>query len=460
MPPRRSALLAPAVEDATTALTSLPLSVVLHIFSLLPVDCRLRCAEVCRSWRSVLLERSLWTRLVLTFKSGVTAGDDNVDADASDSDSDDEGRWDSLLRCAAARAGGGLQSLQVDTCCVTHTALLEVATANVGTLRELRSNDEVGFADAEAVLRAAPLLQVFATDLICEAPEMQAVRRALRNEAPFGPLRVRHLRANFYDVEAGIEAFADEMAAHASLSKLELEDARLGTPAALDAVVDAALARRMHTVILERCLLTPASAPALARLLSSGALKTLEVSWMVDQLLDAPAAAVLAAALRANSTLTSLALDNVAVWRDPDAAAELLGALHGHASLRVLSLVANHAEAAADRAAAGVALGALIAANTPALTHLDVSDCALGDHGLRALFEALPHNTHLRKLFCDDNGMSGAFARDVLLPAVRANTSLWELDTGMTCDYALEAEALVRRPRPRRSVSGAAAGGQ
>jgi hypothetical protein len=78
-------------------------------------------------------------------------------------------------------------------------------------------------------------------------------------------------------------------------------------------------------------------------------------------------------------------------------------------------------------AAAGAALGALVAANAPALTVLDVSSSNLDDAGLRPLFEALPANTHLRTLNVSYNNTSAAFARDVLLPAVRANTSLTKL---------------------------------
>jgi hypothetical protein len=129
MPPRRSARVAAVVDRETSALSPLPLSVVLHIFSLLPVDCRLRCAEVCRGWRSVLLERSLWTRLDLSDTvSLVREGGDAL------------GALDELLRCAAARAGGGLHTLQVDTHRVSHTALLEVLAANASALRELHAN--------------------------------------------------------------------------------------------------------------------------------------------------------------------------------------------------------------------------------------------------------------------------------------------------------------------------------
>jgi hypothetical protein len=407
MPPRRSARVADAAERATTALSPLPLSVVLHIFSLLPVDCRLRCCEVCRGWRHVLLERSLWTRLDLSATSGVRVPPPQL-----------HDALDKLLRCAAARAGGGLRSLHVNPDHVTPAALLEVAAANAGALRELHAHDDEPFHGftpeaAVALCGAAPLLRIFATDLEGDRTAVQAARRALRNEAPFGPLRVRHLDATFHRVdEADVVAVAADVAAHATLTGLALLHTRLNTVAALDAVVDAALARRVQTVHFYYCFFSPASAPALARLLGSDALTSLanEGGGVVGAL----AARVLAAALRNNRTLTSLTLDNAGVWHDPAAAAELLDALMGHASLRVLDLGFNHV--AADQAAL---LGALIAANAPALTELNVTMCWLGDDGMRPLFEALQHNTHLRTLRCSGNGISDAFAADVLLPAVR-----------------------------------------
>jgi hypothetical protein len=439
MPPRRSARAAAAEERATTALSPLPLSVVLHIFSLLPVDCRLRCAEVCRGWRSVLLERSLWTRLDLTPSSGV-----GVPVGA-------EHHWgamDSLVRCAAARAGGSLQSLRVDVDFVSDFALLQAITANEGALQELHARAEgliqaVGFdvGDAEAFLAAASQLRVFAINLRVDADDVAAVRRALRNEAPFGPLRVECLDAELGGAdEADVIALAADVAAHASMARLTLRGAPLQTPAALDAVVDAALARRMHTVALVSCGIPPDPAPALARLLGGDALATLECCNM--QLLDEPAAAVLAAALRANATLTSLTLYGAGMFSDAAAAAVLLGALTSHASLRVLDLQANQIDIE-EQAAAGAALGALVATNAPALTKLDVSSCDLGDDGLRSLFEALPHNTHLRTLSCLHNGITEAFARDVLLPAVRANTSLRKLKTLPHVPSSVEAERIV-----------------
>jgi hypothetical protein len=77
--------------------------------------------------------------------------------------------------------------------------------------------------EASALLGAAPLLDVLATDLACNGADVQATHRALRNEAPFGLVRVRQLRATLDDEpEAGVVALAADVAAHASLSELTL----------------------------------------------------------------------------------------------------------------------------------------------------------------------------------------------------------------------------------------------
>ncbi len=71
-----------------------------------------------------------------------------------------------------------------------------------------------------------------------------------------------------------------------------------------------------------------------------------------------------------------------------------------------------------------MALAALIAVNTPVLHTLSVSKCNLGDAGLAPLVHALQRNTHLKLLGCWGNGASEAFAREQLLPAVRARPGL------------------------------------
>ncbi len=92
----------------------------------------------------------------------------------------------------------------------------------------------------------------------------------------------------------------------------------------------------------------------------------------------------------------------------------------------------------------GAALGALLAANAPALTVLHVGYCILTDAGMAPLLEALPRNTHLRELNIAGNYISEAFARDVLLPAVRANASLRVLRTSRIMQGEREAEDVVK----------------
>jgi hypothetical protein len=439
MPPRRSARVAAVVERATSALAPLPHAIVLLIFAQLPADARACCACVCLGWRAVIGERSLWTALDLSPSSGVTTA-----------------VTDALLRGAAARAGGELQALNVRSCAaLSGQALLAVARANANALREVRARDRVcngvnrpvilllTLVDTEALLRAAPQLRVLEADVHCGS--VADARRTLHAEGLLAPLRVRGLRVHALTpaAEADVLALATDVASHAWVQELCLVGV-MHTPAALDAVVRAASQRRLTALYFVDCRLTPACAPALARLLSGGALRELLV-WErgAVAVLDAHGAALLAGALRASATLTWLHLGAVGVWRDAAVAAALLGALTAHASLRTLSLSDNSAHDDAGCAAAGALLGALLAADAPALTELDVEHCLLGDAGLRPLFEALPRNTHLRTLVCSDNGITEAFAADALLPAVRANASLRALTAGRTYAGQRSAEDAV-----------------
>jgi hypothetical protein len=132
-------------------------------------------------------------------------------------------------------------------------------------------------------------------------------------------------------------------------------------------------------------------------------------------------------------------LDWACLWREPEAAVALLHALTGHPCLKQLSFADNRFDVDADAAdvvAVGAALGALVAANATSLETLDLTSAFLFDGGMRALFEALPHNTHLRTLQCGDNYLSEEFEQECVLPAVQANTSLWDFDG--TCRTAYD----------------------
>jgi hypothetical protein len=407
MPPRDSARVA---ERVSSALSPLPLPLVLQIFSSLPVDERARAACVCRGWCHVLLERSLWTRLNLSPSSGVRVR-----------------VTDAVLASAAAKARGQLAALDVSGCRgVAFEAVLVAVRANAGALRELRVGVHDGglpqTLDSGRVVRlllAAPQLTACHADVMGMTSAADA-RRMLRNEAPFEVLHLRTVRVEYRAYAAGphVDAVPD-LAAHASLKRVTLSSALLHTLTAMDAVVDAALSRQLISLRLWHCRLVPASAPALVRLLGSGTLTELAIIQQF-QLLDGPTAALLGDALRSNSTLTSLHF-RIMFWQD---AVALLGALTGHRSLRTLNVSDTALEVGL---AVGGALGALIAANAPALKEIDLARSRMSHAALRPLLEALPANTHLRTLNISFNRMSDEFARDVLLPSVRANTSLRKL---------------------------------
>jgi hypothetical protein len=165
-------------------------------------------------------------------------------------------------------------------------------------------------------LEAAPQLVTFHAE-VNNAVGFIDARRMLRNEAPFQSLRLRVLHVVFpADAdEASALTLAADLAAHASLQRVMLNRAPLHMPLALDAVVDAALARELKSLCFANSLLSPASAPALERLLGGATLTTLMISQEGQQLLDGPSAALLGAALHANSTLTSLSFANlVGFW--------------------------------------------------------------------------------------------------------------------------------------------------
>ena len=127
-------------DEALKQLVLSPLfpELVALIFQLVPVDSRLRCREVCRSWCAFLADPRLWRVCNLSAASGVVAE-----------------RTPALLYAAAERAQGALEELDVtgwrglfavevveeeeeedklDT-------LLPVLHSNAGSLRVLRAWD-------------------------------------------------------------------------------------------------------------------------------------------------------------------------------------------------------------------------------------------------------------------------------------------------------------------------------
>jgi hypothetical protein len=455
MPPRRSAVDARNAEQAT-ALSSLPLPLQHRIFLTLAVDMRARCCCVCRGWRDALACASLWTRLDLSRYSGITVA-----------------LTEAVVEGAVRRARGQLYRLDFryrhDS--ERNPQLMRLAPTFADSLRELRlgsvptrsvthqHDEQRPDLSGEALLTALPRLELLELDSVdASYEEAQAVLRA---EAPWTALRFRSLALVTAGpwTPVGPLAGADRVLPFAAaladtslqptLSSLTLYSSDLHPLAVMNAVVDGVLARRLPELELLGC--SPPAAAPLARLLGANVLTSLSFlssSFHMPQAppFDAAGALLLAEALRSSTALTNLSLIRLGMCRDMDAALTVLRAVVGHPSLRSFKL---WGEGEADRSVLGTALSALIAANAPALEELNFASSELGVLGLTPIVEALPLNHHLLKLHIPYHNMDEAFAAEVLLPAVRANTSLRVLYcTGMNAPGpAKEAEELVERRR-------------
>jgi hypothetical protein len=129
----------------------------------------------------------------------------------------------------------------------------------------------------DELLRAAPGLLALHADAICTICDDACL--ALRNDAPFGRLRMHALCVKEVDAD-GAHNLAAQLAecTHASLKELSLYEAELYDSVALGALVDGVRLCGLHTLELSDCNLTPGSVPALARLLRGGStLRTLNI---------------------------------------------------------------------------------------------------------------------------------------------------------------------------------------
>jgi hypothetical protein len=431
--------------DAVT-FASLPLLLAHRIFLALPVDARGRASCVCRAWRDALDDPSLWTRLDM---SAVLVEEDEAE------------RFLAVFLGAVGRARGQLCHLQLSQQYVGLNVLQPVLTANAGSLRELhlgfiraRSNGRVhdDVPSIESAMAAAPQLQVLTTENV--ACKWEDAPRMLRAEALFALLQMRrNLSVGFthedYPAVGGMERVGQFAAALAdatlqpALSHVCVLDADTAQPALMGALVDAALARRLPELMFLNC--TPPAAAPLARLLAGNSLVTLHFNPFRWPFLEAADTALVAGALRVNTSLTKLVLGNAGLYIDNGV---ILGALVGHPSLCELRIFGENTTVE-RRATFGAAFAALIAADAPALHFFVCFNNSLGDAGLAPIVEALALNHHLRELHLSGNGMSEAFARERLLPAVRANTTLWDLrcadqDDEPVPPAAAEADELVR----------------
>ena len=413
----------------------LPQPLLCAVLALLPVDTRLRCAEVCRRWRAACAERSVWAHVHVT----ATHHEKREAIKAQ-------------LYAAVARAAGGVTSLNLDNLYMNRSEIIELVTPNGPSLRELRLRRLSRWSeeDLEALLRAAPRLLVLEACLSTQ--DSSAALPAVRNEGIFAPLRLNGICVEVRnehqgDGEAVLHALLAAAERHAPLRTVSFSSAHELTANAAEALADVTWALRAATLCVCDVTLSPACMPPLARALGSPDLRSVELESLQGQL-DAPGASLLGRALRANSELQNVELGIMELWENPLTAMTLLTALVGHPSEAFLDLSVDWRpyQPGASEAACSL-MFSLIMADT--LYELTAEGCMFEDDVLAAVSAALPHAKSLAKLDLAGNEFTDDAVRHTLLPAVRANESLRKLylEEQHEGDAASEAMALVEARR-------------
>lgn len=298
--------LAPPVDH----FASLPGPLAQAVFALLPVDARLLCVAVCASWRALLSEPGLWSAIDVS--SSPTTGVQRFTKN--------------LFRAAVVKAAGRLRSMDGSGRFVArskskHFELLRsAAEANAGALRELRVAGAwlIPHQQVETLLAAAPGLALLEACVRCTG--MGESHALLRNDAPFGPLRMVDLHVvnthdnDGVDDDSAVAAFSSALASHTHLHRLTVVNAPLSTTVAASAFAAACavLSPSLRALKLAACEATPSTLSALARLVeASPKLNELEIDDESVVLFDdAGVTARFCAAARASPGLTRLQLSD------------------------------------------------------------------------------------------------------------------------------------------------------
>ncbi len=263
-------------------------------------------------------------------------------------------------------------------------------------------NTWLGVEKVSAMFAAAPVLQVLNAQVTDGFTPLLPV---LRNDPPYGPLRISQLCIHFLGRQLAsaaddVRTVAAFVTASESLKGLTLADARFA-PGLLNELIDLVTERRLSRLAVDRSILNADTISAFARLLQRGTLTRLDVGCEGFPPAQDESMPVLCAALRACPTLTSLTLRlkplNGANRR---AVTDLLDAA---ATLPALSELDLSGSVFQDTVDAGRALGAFLAANPPSLRILRVAGCGLGDEGQASILEGFAINTHLHTLDCRGN---------------------------------------------------------
>jgi len=229
----------------------------------------------------------------------------------------------------------------------TLQVILPVLQANAGSLVELRAWDclEPGkrwhflsVLNIEALLAAAPLLRLLECDAGARG-ELSTTTLRLLEEQQFAPVRLQALYLQPMNAPLGVPATAARISLHPSLKRLHVWCVDLRSELALDAVVDLSISQ-LQRLTMVNCNLSPASLPALTRMLGSGCLTELLIYNGLAPLVLGVAVPAFCAALRA-SRLVELALESIWLWHSLEDGLAVIAACTGHPTLRALNLRYN-----------------------------------------------------------------------------------------------------------------------
>ena len=286
---------AQARASPDTVLSPLPSCFVRAVFLLLPADQRLRCVEVSRAWRALLSDTSFWTSLDVSDTCGLIRFSE------------------ALFRAVIAKAGGQLRVLNVSGRGIevlpTRT-LLHALTSNATNLELLYARRTTLYTSAEVVKigKAAPL--AFCHVCLQAVTNVEQARRYLRNEPPYGRLRLHslivHGEGQLNSLES-LEALCSDLIMHSTLANIVIHGASHGTAAAMYIVVNAAIALRLKATGLLGCGCTRTCVPELTRLVCAGTLEEMYIfNGDVELFEDGADTDRFCAAVRASASITHL----------------------------------------------------------------------------------------------------------------------------------------------------------
>ena len=347
-----------------------------EIFGYVPVDTRLRCREVCCTWRDLLDNAApeLWCFLDVSQPySGVSPRNLSM----------------ALLRAVAARTGGTFGVINLSNCgtlvydpepgCFNPELLSFLS--ELALMHLIWSDDIVPEVEALSQLFEAASL----ADKVCVNVYVRSFEQAcsmLRHEPPFCALCPHYFCVELSELAETHDwtTFAALLPNFPSLDRLNLSRVFFHEPEHFEAIVDAVIDMGVTCLLLESTTLDPATAaPALSRLLRLGSVQVLHVRQCpltLPLLDDASFAAELAGALRNDTQLLDLTLGGIGLWDNVTTGNNIVAALRGHPKLRVLALCCNRVEPNQEVSRALLE----VVANCPELRVLNIRGVFVG-HG-------------------------------------------------------------------------------